>query len=343
MRALLVVNPAATTTSPRTREVLLAALEGELKLEIVETTHRVPRRPSSARQARRDGLELVIALGGDGTVNEVVNGLLDDGPHDDVPDLAVVPGGGTNVFARALGHPPRPGRGDRCPARRRCASAVDAASASARWTSAGSPSTPAWAGTPRSCPGRRPPSPRVRASLRAGTLSGQRLLPRRGPAASSSTPTAGIRRSPSLHRPAGPDDRPGHATAGSRDGARRAAHGDGGQHRALDLPRRPADRSVPPRRRSTTGSTSTALRTLRTISTLRQVAAGRLTPRHGAARPRGRAPPRPRRVPGDRGPAGRPAGRRRAARRAQRGRLPVRSGRPARGVLTLCSQTSASE
>jgi diacylglycerol kinase family enzyme len=107
MRALLVVNPAATTASPRTREVLLAALDGELKLDIVETTHR-SHATELGRQARRDGLELVIALGGDGTVNEVVNGLLEDGPHADVPDLAVVPGGGTNVFARALGIPRDP-------------------------------------------------------------------------------------------------------------------------------------------------------------------------------------------------------------------------------------------
>jgi diacylglycerol kinase family enzyme len=107
MRAVLVVNPASTTASPRTREVLLAALEGELKLDIVETTHR-SHATELGRQARLDGVELVIALGGDGTVNEVVNGLLDDGPRDDVPDLAVVPGGGTNVFARALGIPRDP-------------------------------------------------------------------------------------------------------------------------------------------------------------------------------------------------------------------------------------------
>jgi diacylglycerol kinase family enzyme len=107
MRALLIVNPASTTASPRTREVLLAALEGELKLDIVETTHRA-HATELAQLARRDGLELVIALGGDGTVNEVVNGLLSAGPHDGVPDLAVVPGGGGNVFARALGVPRDP-------------------------------------------------------------------------------------------------------------------------------------------------------------------------------------------------------------------------------------------
>jgi diacylglycerol kinase family enzyme len=107
MRALLVVNPAATTASPRTREVLRTALDRDLKLEVVETGHR-GHASELARQASIDGVEIVIALGGDGTVNEVVNGLLADGPHPDTPDLAVVPGGGANVFARALGIPRDP-------------------------------------------------------------------------------------------------------------------------------------------------------------------------------------------------------------------------------------------
>jgi diacylglycerol kinase family enzyme len=111
MRALLVVNPFATTTSARAREVLVSALEGELKLDVVHTDHR-GHAADLARQARHDGLEVVVALGGDGTVNEVVNGLLGNhlpvGRADDVPALAVVPGGGTNVFARALGIPRDP-------------------------------------------------------------------------------------------------------------------------------------------------------------------------------------------------------------------------------------------
>jgi diacylglycerol kinase family enzyme len=107
MRALLVVNPAATTTSARTREVLASALETDLKLEVVHTRHR-GHAAELAREARADCLDLVVVLGGDGTVNEVVNGLLDEGPHPDVPDLAVVPGGGTNVFSRALGLPRDP-------------------------------------------------------------------------------------------------------------------------------------------------------------------------------------------------------------------------------------------
>ncbi len=108
MRALLVVNPHATTTSARTREVLASALEGELKLDVAHTHHR-GHAAELARQARLDGLDLVVVLGGDGTVNEVVNGLLDRRtPDAGAPALAVVPGGGTNVFARALGMPRDP-------------------------------------------------------------------------------------------------------------------------------------------------------------------------------------------------------------------------------------------
>ncbi|MGP8299208.1 diacylglycerol/lipid kinase family protein [Streptomyces inhibens] len=106
MRALLVVNPAATTTSARTREVLTHALASDLKLEVAETRYRGHAR-DLARQATEGGeTELVVALGGDGTVNEVVNGLLANGPDPEShPRLAVVPGGSTNVFARALGLP----------------------------------------------------------------------------------------------------------------------------------------------------------------------------------------------------------------------------------------------
>lgn len=105
MRGLLVVNPRATTTSPRVTEVLVQAFAKDVDLEVVTTTHR-GHAIALGEQARRSGLDLVITLGGDGVVNEVVNGLLADGPGPDVPMLATVPGGSGNVFARALGLPP---------------------------------------------------------------------------------------------------------------------------------------------------------------------------------------------------------------------------------------------
>ncbi|MGW0083498.1 diacylglycerol/lipid kinase family protein [Streptomyces sp. NPDC003393] len=106
MRALLVVNPAATTTSARTRDVLIHALASEMKLDAVTTEYRGHARDLGRQAADSAEIDLVVALGGDGTVNEVVNGLLHRGPDPErLPRLAVVPGGSTNVFARALGLP----------------------------------------------------------------------------------------------------------------------------------------------------------------------------------------------------------------------------------------------
>ncbi|CAA9311966.1 MAG: Transcription regulator [contains diacylglycerol kinase catalytic domain] [uncultured Frankineae bacterium] len=104
MRALLVVNPKATATTPGMRDVLAYALSSETKLDVVQTEAR-GHATSLARQAVVEGLDVVVALGGDGTVNEVVNGLLADGPSAGLPALGVVPGGNANVFARALGLP----------------------------------------------------------------------------------------------------------------------------------------------------------------------------------------------------------------------------------------------
>jgi diacylglycerol kinase family enzyme len=107
MRALVVVNPKATTTSEPTRDVLVHALRADLDVQVVQTTHR-GHATEVGRRAAKEGVDLLIALGGDGTVNEAVNGLLEDGPAPDGPALAVVPGGSTNVFARALGMPNDP-------------------------------------------------------------------------------------------------------------------------------------------------------------------------------------------------------------------------------------------
>ena len=107
MRALLVANPSATTTTAAGQDVIAHALASELKLDVVATRYR-GHAAELAGRARAEGIDLVVVLGGDGTVNEVLNGLLAEGPGSGVPALGVVPGGSANVFARALGQPRDP-------------------------------------------------------------------------------------------------------------------------------------------------------------------------------------------------------------------------------------------
>lgn len=82
----------------------MRAFAGEVRLELAETQRR-GHATELAEQAVSEGYDVIIALGGDGTVNEVVNGLLANGPSPDLPALAVVPAGSANVFARSLGLP----------------------------------------------------------------------------------------------------------------------------------------------------------------------------------------------------------------------------------------------
>lgn len=106
VRALLVVNPQATATTAAGRDVLAHALASDVKLDVLQTGHRGHARDAAA-QAAADGIDLVVVHGGDGTVNEVVNGLLAV-PRGQAPMLGVVPGGSANVFAGALGLPRDP-------------------------------------------------------------------------------------------------------------------------------------------------------------------------------------------------------------------------------------------
>ncbi|BBY98410.1 diacylglycerol/lipid kinase family protein [Mycolicibacterium fallax] len=110
MRAVLIVNPNATSTTPAGRDLLAHALESRTRLTVAHTGHR-GHAIEIAQQAVEDNIDVVIAHGGDGTVNEVVNGLLGKPgrlPLGQLPAVAVVPGGSANVFARSLGIPADP-------------------------------------------------------------------------------------------------------------------------------------------------------------------------------------------------------------------------------------------
>jgi diacylglycerol kinase family enzyme len=108
VRAVLIVNPNATSTTPAGRDLLAHALESRVKLTVAHTDHR-GHAIEIARDAARDGIDVLIIHGGDGTVNEVVNGILGEvGVNGPAPAVGVVPGGSANVFARALGISPDP-------------------------------------------------------------------------------------------------------------------------------------------------------------------------------------------------------------------------------------------
>ena len=85
-------------------DVIVHALSDELDLDVTVTTHR-GHGVLLGERALEEGLDIVVTLGGDGVVNEVVNGLLSGGSGPSVPLLATIPGGSGNVFARSLGLP----------------------------------------------------------------------------------------------------------------------------------------------------------------------------------------------------------------------------------------------
>jgi diacylglycerol kinase family enzyme len=102
VRALLVFNPNATTTDEGVRDVIAAALASAVDLTVTPTKRR-GHATHLVAGAVHDGTDVVFSLGGDGTANEVIQALAGTSVR-----LGVIPGGGANVFARALGLPNEP-------------------------------------------------------------------------------------------------------------------------------------------------------------------------------------------------------------------------------------------
>ncbi|MGI9023109.1 MAG: diacylglycerol/lipid kinase family protein, partial [Acidimicrobiales bacterium] len=107
----LIVNPAASTVSAKSRQKVLDALTAH-DVTVVETTDR-DHATSLARSAAEEGVDGVFVLGGDGTFNEAANGLRAAGTE---TPMAPLPGGSTNVFARTIGLPRKPGPAAACAA-----------------------------------------------------------------------------------------------------------------------------------------------------------------------------------------------------------------------------------
>lgn len=102
MNLLLIVNPSASSVTARGRVVITKALAADHRVTVAETARR-GHATRLAASAADDGIDVVVVLGGDGTLNEAANGLAGTPTA-----LAAVPGGSTNVFARTLGLPDDP-------------------------------------------------------------------------------------------------------------------------------------------------------------------------------------------------------------------------------------------
>jgi diacylglycerol kinase family enzyme len=98
-RMLVIVNPYATTVSDRLKNLVVYALRGRYDVHAVDTEAR-DHATELCREAALEGYDVVVAFGGDGTVNEAANGLVGS----DTP-LCCLPGGRANVYCRMLGIP----------------------------------------------------------------------------------------------------------------------------------------------------------------------------------------------------------------------------------------------
>jgi diacylglycerol kinase family enzyme len=148
VRALLIINPHATSMSGHEAGLVVRELGSRFELETAQTQYR-GHAGELATASAAEGFDLVVTFGGDGTVNEVVNGLMNARVPDYTgppcgpaavsggsegsggsgstesagggrvrtagipeatarPAIAPIPGGGANVFARTLGLPPEP-------------------------------------------------------------------------------------------------------------------------------------------------------------------------------------------------------------------------------------------
>jgi diacylglycerol kinase family enzyme len=98
-RMLVIVNPYATTMSDRLKHLVVYALQGRYDVHAVDTQRR-GHATELCREAAREGYDVVVAFGGDGTVNEAANGLVGT-----QTPLTCLPGGSNNVFCKILGIP----------------------------------------------------------------------------------------------------------------------------------------------------------------------------------------------------------------------------------------------
>lgn len=104
--ALVILNPSAGKEKAEGfADEILELLKTRFETVEVRKTEKAGDAKRFASDAARDGYDLVVAMGGDGTVNEAVNGL---SVHEKRPRFGIIPMGTVNDLARALGIPVDP-------------------------------------------------------------------------------------------------------------------------------------------------------------------------------------------------------------------------------------------
>ena len=104
MRTCVIFNPAARGEKARHFRRHLEALGNQATLKLTAAAGDARR---LAEEAVNEGFDIVVAAGGDGTLNEVLNGLGDAPEGFERARLGLLPLGTVNVFARELGLPVR--------------------------------------------------------------------------------------------------------------------------------------------------------------------------------------------------------------------------------------------
>ena len=101
-RLVLVANPAASQFTGGMHRDVLARLRSEFDVT-AEWPGSAEAVTDVAAHAASDGVDVVVAMGGDGVVNRVVNGIATT-----TTALGIIPVGTTNVLAAILGVDPDP-------------------------------------------------------------------------------------------------------------------------------------------------------------------------------------------------------------------------------------------
>lgn len=101
MRARLIYNPTSghETMLRNVGEILNILEQAGYEASAFQTTAEKMSAAKEAQRAAKEGFDLIVAAGGDGTINEVVNGIA---PLKHRPKMGIIPAGTTNDYARAL-------------------------------------------------------------------------------------------------------------------------------------------------------------------------------------------------------------------------------------------------